>query len=200
MTPIAASSSSVTAKPKQSSELPTTPIEEARTVSPRSDLIAAFAWMIFGAAVLIGSLRMDRLEKQDINPYTAPGLLPGLLGIVTVLLGFLLALRSWRRLAAHAGEVAAPTHATSSVEKKRIVLVVGLCTAFAVGLVGHGLPFWAAAALFVTIAILSLQHVQRKAAGESLTLPIFCKTLAIGLGAGIVITLVFQELFLVHLP
>ena len=197
MTPPATSTS---AQPKQSSELPTTPVEEARTVSPRSDLIAAFAWMIFGAAVLIGSLRMDRLEKQDINPYTAPGLLPGLLGIVTVLLGFLLALRSWRRLAAHSGEAAVATPATSSVEKKRIVLVVGLCVVFAVGLVGHGLPFWAAAALFVTIAILSLQHVQRKSAGESLTLPIFCKTLAIGLGAGIVITLVFQELFLVHLP
>ena len=153
--------------------------------------------MIFGAAVLIGSLRMDRLEKQDINPYTAPGLLPGLLGIVTVLLGFLLALRSWRRVATHAGEA---TRATSSVEKKRIVLVVGLCVAFAVGLVGHGVPFWAAATLFVTIAILSLQHIQRKAAGESFTLAILCKTLAIGLGAGIVITFVFQELFLVHLP
>ncbi|MDB5829355.1 MAG: hypothetical protein JWQ73_3575 [Variovorax sp.] len=178
-------------------ELPSTPPEEARIVGPRSDLIAAFAWMIFGAAVLIGSLRMDRLEKQDINPYTAPGLLPGLLGIVTVLLGFLLALRSWRRLAAHPGET---TQKTSSTEKKRILLVVGLCAVFAVGLVGHGLPFWAAAALFVTIAVLSLQHVQRKAAGESLTLATFCKTLAIGLGAGIIITLVFQELFLVHLP
>lgn len=192
--------SATSTAPQQSSELPTTPLEEARTVSPRSDLIASFAWMIFGAAVLIGSLRMDRLEKQDINPYTAPGLLPGLLGIVTVLLGFLLALRSWRRLAAHADEAAPAPHATSSVEKKRIALVVGLCVAFAVGLVGHGLPFWAAAATFVTIAILSLQHVQRKVAGESLTVTIFCKTLAIGLGAGIVITLVFQELFLVHLP
>ncbi len=196
MTPPASSAT----VPSQSSELPTSPPEEARAASPRSDLIAAFAWMIFGAAVLIGSLRMDRLEKQDINPYTAPGLLPGLLGIVTVLLGFLLALRSWRRIATHASDAASATHATSSVEKKRIALVVGLCVAFAVGLVGHGLPFWAAAATFVTIAILSLQHVQRKVAGESLTLAIFCKTLAIGLGAGIVITLVFQELFLVHLP
>lgn len=183
--------------PTQSTELPTSPPEEGRTTAPRSDLIAAIVWMGFGAAVLIGSLRMDRLQSQSINPYTAPGLLPGLLGIATLLLGLLLAVRSWRRLAAHPDQVTQPT---SSVEKKRIVLVVGLCAAFAVGLVGHGLPFWAAAALFVTIAVLSLQQVQRKAAGESLTLAIFCKTVAIGLGAGIVITLVFQELFLVHLP
>jgi cadmium resistance protein CadD (predicted permease) len=153
--------------------------------------------MIFGVSVLIASLRMDRLEKQDINPYTIPGLLPGILGIVTILLGFLLALRSWRRLAAHPDEAAI---ATSGAEKKRILMVIVLCVGFGVGLVGHGLPFWAAAAIFVSIAILCLQHVQRQAAGETLGLRAIAKAVAIGLGAGIVITLVFQELFLVHLP
>ena len=47
------------------------------------------------------SFAMDRLEAQHINPYTVPGLLPGLLGIVMILLGGLLALRSWRRGALH---------------------------------------------------------------------------------------------------
>ncbi|HEY4171109.1 MAG TPA: hypothetical protein VGM96_30225, partial [Reyranella sp.] len=93
-------------------------------MSPGSDLIAAFAWMVFGAAVLIGSLRMDRLEKQDINPYTIPGLLPGLLGIVTLLLGFLLALRSWRRRVAHPELVMVKA---SRAEKLRVLLVVALC-------------------------------------------------------------------------
>lgn len=166
-------------------------------VSPGSDLAAAIAWMVFGAAVLIASLRMDRLEKQDINPYTIPGLLPGLLGIVTLLLGFLLALRSWRRRAAHPEQVMVRASAT---EKKRVLLVLGLCLVFGGGLVGHGLPFWAAAWIFVTVAILSLQHAQRKAAGLPFTLGTLAKPLAIGLGAGVMITLVFQELFLVHLP
>jgi cadmium resistance protein CadD (predicted permease) len=166
-------------------------------VSARTDLRAAFVWMVFGAAVLIGSLRMDRLEKQDINPYTAPGLLPGLLGIVTMLLGFLLALRSWRRRVAHPDEV---SPGTGVAEKKRILLVIVLCVGFGAGLVGHGLPYWAAAAVFVSIAILSLQHVQRQAAGQRLGLVPIAKAVAIGLGAGIAITLVFQELFLVHLP
>ncbi|VTU24717.1 tripartite tricarboxylate transporter TctB family protein [Variovorax sp. PBL-E5] len=166
-------------------------------VSPGSDLIAAFAWMVFGIAVLIASLRMDRLEKQDINPYTIPGLLPGLLGIVTILLGFLLALRSWRRRVAHPEQVMVRA---SVAEKKRVLLVLALCLVFGIGLVGHGLPFWAAAWIFVTVAILSLQHSQRKAAGQGLTLRTVAKALAIGLGAGLMITLVFQELFLVHLP
>jgi len=31
--------------------------------------------MALGIAILIGSVTMDRLEKQGINPYTIPGLL-----------------------------------------------------------------------------------------------------------------------------
>ena len=68
-----------------------------RAPSPRASCAAASAWTVFGIAVLAISWRMDRLEAQHINPYTVPGLLPGLLGIVTILLGGLLALRSWRR-------------------------------------------------------------------------------------------------------
>ena len=52
---------------------------------------------MLGAAVLVGSITMDRLEQQNINPYTVPGLLPGLLGIAMMLLGAVLAVRSWRR-------------------------------------------------------------------------------------------------------
>ncbi len=53
--------------------------------------------MALGGAILIGSWTMDRLKNQDVNPYTVPGLLPGLLGIAMMLLGGSLLLRSWRR-------------------------------------------------------------------------------------------------------
>src|SRR3981189_3608223 len=62
----------------------------------RSDFLSALGWIGLGIAILIGSVMMDRLEKQDINPYTIPGLLPGLLGIAMTILGALLAARSWR--------------------------------------------------------------------------------------------------------
>ena len=169
-----------------------------RHVTPRSDLLAGLAWMALGAAILIGSVQMDRLERQGINPVTVPGLLPGLLGIVMLLLGFLLAMRSWRRgaLGPHS---AGASHA-SGASIQRIVLVLGLCTTFAVVLVGHGLPFWAAGALFVTVAILSLQHAQRVASGLKLGKREVFTAALIGLGAGTTITLVFQEIFLVRLP
>jgi hypothetical protein len=166
--------------------------------SLRGDFFSAFGWMALGIAILIGSVMMDRLEKQDINPYTIPGLLPGLLGIAMTILGALLAARSWRPgLLAPA---ATNDASTTGAERKRLVLVLGLCLAFGVGLVGHGLPFWLAAALFVTVAVLSLQARQRRAAGEKLSLRTIVTTAAIGLGAGAAITIVFQELFLVRLP
>src|SRR3954451_27773 len=112
----------------------------------RSDLHGAIGWTVLGIAILIGSLRMDRLESQNINPYTVPGLLPGLLGIAMMLLATLLALRSWRRGALGAGSDRRPI---DLAVVRRVALVLGLCVAFGVVLVGHGLPFWVAAAIFV---------------------------------------------------
>jgi Tripartite tricarboxylate transporter TctB family len=166
--------------------------------SLRSDFLSALGWMGLGTAILIGSVMMDRLEKQDINPYTIPGLLPGLLGIAMTILGALLAVRSWRpRLLASAVAGDASAH---RAERRRLLLVLGLSLGFGVVLVGHGLPFWLAAAIFVTVAILSLQAQQRKSTGQRLTLRMMVATAAIGLGAGVAITIVFQDLFLVRLP
>ena len=146
--------------------------------------------------MLIGSLRMDRLASQNINPYTVPGLLPGLLGIAMMLLGSLLALRSWRR-----GALASQHRfALDAAAARRIALIVGLCVTFGAVLVGHGLPFWLAAAIFVSVAIVLLQRPQRLATGETLGMRRLLTALVIGLGAGGVITLIFQQVFLVRLP
>src|SRR5882762_10402215 len=88
----------------------------------RSDFMSALGWMGLGIAILIGSVMMDRLEKQGINPYTIPGLLPGLLGIAMTILGALLAARSWRPGLLSTANRAAVNRA----EQMRILLVLGL--------------------------------------------------------------------------
>src|SRR3954451_4116302 len=94
----------------------------------RSDLHGAIGWTVLGIAILIGSIRMDRLESQNINPYTVPGLLPGLLGIAMTLLGALLAWRSWRlggarRLERDTAEAGPAMHGAAA---RRLALVIGL--------------------------------------------------------------------------
>jgi hypothetical protein len=172
------------------------PHDGAPPASPRSDFVAALIWIGFGVAVVVASWRMDRLENQDVNPYTVPGLLPGLLGLALVFFGALLLLRAWRQGAL---DPAVPRAAPmSGAERRRLQLVLGLCLAFGVGLVGHGLPFWLAAAIYVASTISILQYPQRRAANQ---VPRGIATaIAIGLGAGLAITVVFQEFFLVRLP
>jgi hypothetical protein len=167
-------------------------------VGQRTDFLSAIGWMTLGGAILIGSVMMDRLEDQDINLYTIPGLLPGLLGIAMMILGALLAIRSWR--AAPFGPARTTDTSTSQAGRKRLALVLGLCLAFGVGLVGHGLPFWLTVVIFVTASILSLQYQQRPVIASPIGLRQFATATAIGLGAGIAITLIFQDFFLVHLP
>jgi len=172
------------------------PPEEARALAA-SELRGGLIWAVFGIAVLALSWRMDRLEAQHINPYTAPGLLPALLGIVMILLGGLLALRSWRRGARFAG---APKRAMSGTSLRRLALVVGLIVAYTVVLLGRGLPFWLGAAIYVTASILLLQAPQRAAEGRRLTPIEVVRAVAIGLASGWIITWIFQDAFLVRLP
>jgi hypothetical protein len=171
---------------------------EDKNRPPRSDLKDAAGWMLLGGAVLIASLRMDRLESQNINPYTVPGLLTGLLGLAMLLLGGLLGLRSWRRGAL--SQPLEPPTALQREECRRIWVVVALCLFYAVGLVGHGLPFWLASAIYVTGAILLLQRLSADPGQRQLTPRAWRKALIIGVLAAVVTQLVFQELFLVRLP
>lgn len=167
-------------------------------ITPRSDLRQALGWVVLGVAVLVGSVTMDRLERQDVNPYTVPGLLPGLLGIAMILLGGILALRSWRR-----GAFSLPAVADSADEReqgRRVWIVIALCLGYGVVLVGHGLPFWLASTIYVSGSILILQRLSRDPEQRQLTVKSVGKALVIGVGAAVITHLVFQELFLVRLP
>lgn len=172
------------------------PAEEP--ITPRGDLIDAACWIVFGAAVLIGSITMDRLEQQHINPYTAPGLLPGLLGIMMIVLGGVLALRSLRRGGLH--RAPAPPSAHDSERWRRIWVVLALCLGYGIVLIGHGLPFWLASTIYVTASILIMQRMSRDPAQRRQTPRAWAKALTIGLISSVVTHLVFQEFFLVRMP
>ena len=176
--------------------------------SPYADRRQAVGWIVFGIVVIVLSWRMDRLERQDINPYTVPGLLPGFLGLAVVLFGALLLWRSWQRIKASvdARPVAAAAEPPSTLdvrnvertERKRIATVLVLCIGYAAGLMGHGLPFWLATSIFVGVAIGVLQFADRTACGQRWRGLIFA--LAMGIATGVATTFLFQDLFLVRLP
>lgn len=183
--------------PPGAAPLDSVPVHEAQ-MHPRSDLKDGIGWMVFGAAILVAALRMDRLEQQNINPYTAPGLLPALLGLAMMLLGAVLGLRSWRRGALT--RVLPATTANEREQHRRIWIVLGLCMAYGLVLIGHGLPFWLASALFVTGSIILLQILSQDPQERRLSARTWAKAIAIGVATGAITHVVFQELFLVRLP
>src|SRR3954465_15388341 len=117
--------------------------------APRADLHDAIGWMAFGIAVLVGAITMDRLERQNINPVTVPGLLPGLLGIAMILLGAVMGLRSWRRGALT--RAVQPRTLHQREETRRVAVAIALCLGYGVVLVGHGIPYWLASSIYVTV-------------------------------------------------
>lgn len=155
------------------------------------DLFFGLGWAAFGAAVLAASWRMDRLEGLNVNPWSVPGLLPGVLGALMLLFGGVLALR-----ALTAGR-AAPAAAGSPA---RTWLALLLCFGYAAGLLGRGLPFWLTSAAFLFAALFAFRWLDRDAAAPHSLPRLALSSAAIALAASAAISLLFQEVFLLTLP
>ena len=157
---------------------------------PRSDVIGGLAWMALGCVIVVLSWQMDRLEDQDINPYTVPGLVPGLLGLGMIGLSAIMLVRGLR-----GGGLAAGSVPVAALDWRRLGLVLLLCVGFAAGLLGR-VPFAAAATIFVAGSILVLRW--NELAGHRVRG--IATAAAIGLGAGLGVSFLFERLFLVRLP
>jgi Tripartite tricarboxylate transporter TctB family len=151
----------------------------------KSDTVQGVFWVVIGGAIFYASWTMDRLANLGVKPFSAPGLLPGILGIFILLLGLAMLLRGRKEF-------------SQSIQWRRILLPLALCLGFAGGLVGRGIPFWLAAWIFVAVMIWALQYQERKEKNQLRRLA--AVSISIGLAAGVLISLVFQELFLIRLP
>lgn len=184
----------------------------------RGDVAVGIAWAMLGALIGVASWRMDRLETMHINPWSAPGLVPGFLGAMMVVFGLALAWKSRASRTAAAAPLAAPAvnvnaNASASADADdntgadagaptpshvpRTLLAVGLCLAFGGGLLGRGLPFVLTAAAFVFVWIVAFQWRTWPATGR---LRGVATAATIAIGASALIAYLFQAVFLVRLP
>lgn len=169
-------------------------------VSPRTDLRTAFAWIAFGACIVFASWRMDRFEGQGATLYTAPGLWPGIIGMLLALLGGVLAWRSFGRARATHWTSAKPDD-TVLVPPSRFRLAAAMFFAYALLLVGHGLPFWLGTALFVTTFVYVFRRADRMAEGTPVQTRKDAKlALTCGIMTALVVSQAFEKLFYVRLP
>jgi hypothetical protein len=166
-----------------------------------TDRIGGLIWVAFGGAIVYGSWAMDRLTSLNIPPSTAPGVVPGLLGLGIIIFGMVLVLRR------SSSVVAAPSFASSDVEAakidepldwKRIGLSLALCLAYGGLLLGRGIPYWALTFAFLFLHILLLDETGRVPAPLSLRRTLMAATIALVVATAV--ALVFRYVFLVRLP
>lgn len=172
--------------------------EPEKGASPRADLIAALAWIAFGSAIVAGSLAMDRMERFGATIYTAPGLMPGILGALIALLGVVLLVRAVRRGASATLRQPWLPGAEGRGVLARTAIATGLSLVYTLLLVGHGLPFWLASVMFVFAFMLIFYLPEQRARGETLRGLVVSATVAIATSAAV--TFVFEQVFLVRMP
>lgn len=154
--------------------------------SARIDLVSAAAWIAVGGAILYASWTMDRLERHGAALYTAPALVPGLLGLVLLALGVLLGARAMREGALGGAGI------NPSLRQgwAGTALVLALCLGYAVGLVGR-VPFWLATFVFVTAFVATFEYPSVRRIAMA---PLY------GVATSFVVTYLFESVFLVRLP
>ena len=153
--------------------------------SPRADLAWSAAWLALSTAILVASWTMDRLERLGAKLYSAPGLVPGLLGVVLLVLSIALAARAIRQGALRRGR---PFNLGEAW--KGTALVLALCFAYAAGLVGR-VPFWLATFIFVTAFIAVFEYPARRR---------MALAPAYAAATSLIVTWMFESVFLVRLP
>jgi putative tricarboxylic transport membrane protein len=159
----------------------------------RGDLLGASAFAAAGAAILIASVRMDRLTDRGIEAWSAPGLTPGVVGALMIVLSLVL---GWQalRAPAQAGDDEAPV--PGALRSTGLALL--LCGGFAGVSLGHGLPFVVEGAVFIFVFTTLFSWAEWHAAGR--VGRGLAQTLAVAVGASVFISWLFESVFLVRLP
>lgn len=166
-----------------------------RTIN-RTDFISGIVVAVMGAAGLVASLRMPRFEARGADPFTVPGLTPGLLSAVLCVLGVVLLLRgmSGRVLAEGARpSIAEWTRASAA----RTIFTIVMVLLYGTLLFGH-MPFILATGLFIFVFTVGAELIDTER-----SLPIWKLVIGGLVLAGVAafaIDFVFTDLFLVRLP
>jgi hypothetical protein len=163
----------------------------------RLNFVSSLVLTLFGAGVTIESARMPRLENLSVNPYTVPGIVPGVLGVLLTLCGLAVLVRSvarggWRLGLTREG-VALWLRSTAA---RRTGLTLALTLTFALVLFPF-VPFYLATPIFIFSFIVSAEAM---ALGHWPQRRTILSAAALAIIAGFVIGYVFQDLFLVRLP
>ncbi len=162
-------------------------------MSRSSELLSASLWAGAGATILVASWRMERLADRGINPWSAPGLTPGVVGALMMLLAAALAVQALRL---KPNEQPATDAEPASWQSAWWALL--MCLVFAGLSLGRGLHFAAEAALFIFTFTSAFSWRAWRAEGRLGRGMAQTAVVAVVAAGGI--SWLFESVFLVRLP
>ena len=164
----------------------------------RADFLTGIGLISLSLYVIIESWRMPRLEHLKVHPLSVPGIVPAFIGMVLLIFGTVLVIRSIRRGGHRLGfSYEGFRRMLSNPGNQRLLLTAILCIGYAGFLIGT-LPYWLATGLFTFLFIILFEWERGMNAARRKKCLISAALIAILSSAAI--TLVFERLFLVALP
>lgn len=119
----------------------------------RADFLASAFLVALGSGIMVLSARMPRLEERDINPYTAPGVVPFLLGAIITLLAVVLLIRSISRRGWRIDVKNGLSGALKDIQTRRLFLTLLITLIYALVMMGR-LDYTVSTSLFIFAFIL----------------------------------------------
>ena len=163
----------------------------------KADFITSIVLLAFGIAVVVMSIQMPTVADANQSKYSAPGIVPGFIGVMLTLLSLSMLIRSIRRKGMQ--EIVPKGAAKDLLAQEstsRILKTTALCAAYALllGKIWFPLPTF----LFIFSFIILFEY-DFKAALRPQIKKIFVAFI-IAIVSTTLVTLIFQGLFLVNLP
>jgi hypothetical protein len=164
----------------------------------KADFVTALILIVASLTILVLSIQMPRMEELGANPYSVPGIVPGFIGAILLLLGGILFGRSILRQGYRlelSGSAVRNVFQTQSV--RRIFLTLLLSLVYGIGLLGR-VPYIVATFLYVACFVILFEYQQGTPLWKQRKMLIFAIIQAILITGGV--AAVFRYLFLVKLP
>jgi putative tricarboxylic transport membrane protein len=164
----------------------------------KADFVTSIGLSSFGLTILIMSIQMPRYESLGVNPYSVPGIVPGLLGLILLILGLVLSIRSIIRKGYQLGltiDIIKQYFTEESTRNFLLALIFSLV--YGVFLLTR-IPYSLATGLYILFFILVFEYRPKENMSSQKKTILYSLVEAISVSAGV--TLVFRYLFLVDLP
>jgi len=164
----------------------------------RADFLTGIVLICLSLYVIIESWQMPRLQHLKIHPLSVPGIVPAFIGMVLLLFGTILVIRSIRRGGHRLGFSYEGFRRLLSKPGNQYLLLTAILTIGYAGFLIGFLPYWLATGLFIFLFVFLFEWERGMSVAQWRRRLISAGIIAAVSSAAV--TLVFERLFLVTLP